>query len=517
MYSSLVSKYIYVRCGVDLFLADIAPGSVQSNNQRATRVLVPTGERAKKGGTSPSAQRNPEWKVMHPQRGLWGPSRLPNVTPGQQKVASSAKLGSATPDQLMLATPSMLENLTDSCNQSAGQIYQKKSEVMLVDKGLKPSLEESSSQFASQDALLGETFKKEQFYSAGPQLTSQSKRLYLFFDKLNCEVAYMFTYQCTCAGDNIGLTVDSRMDSTLSYLHSVSLTAGDNFPANQGGHDSHVNCQELEIADAAFDMDAKYDASNLSERGIREDRNQNQGEPLTHCSVNGSCVTAVSIHSGPTVQSTQALESNKYASSVQMPESAVESSGGVPSHVPQKQPAVATGVGDWNPDDQQVINSGTCANDKAVSGTCSRLPSEGLSANDQSTSGRDGGGSRANKGEKERHKKSYDLNVFFKVNGKLYQKLGKIGSGGSSEVHKVISAECSIYALKKIKLKGREYPTAYGFCQEIEYLNKLKGKSNIIQLIDYEVLFYHLISRVTLVSISASLFGFLYKGSITSH
>lgn len=44
-----------------------------------------------------------------------------------------------------------------------------------------------------------------------------------------------------------------------------------------------------------------------------------------------------------------------------------------------------------------------------------------------------------------------------------------------------------MHALKKIKLKGRDYPTTYGFCQEIEYLNKLKGKSNIIQLIDYEV------------------------------
>lgn len=84
-------------------------------------------------------------------------------------------------------------------------------------------------------------------------------------------------------------------------------------------------------------------------------------------------------------------------------------------------------------------------------------------------------------------KKSYDPDLFFKVNGKLYQRLGKIGSGGSSEVHKVISSDCKIYALKRIKLKGRDYATAYGFCQEIEYLNKLKGKNNIIQLIDYEV------------------------------
>ncbi|KAG8633066.1 hypothetical protein MANES_18G073900v8 [Manihot esculenta] len=84
-------------------------------------------------------------------------------------------------------------------------------------------------------------------------------------------------------------------------------------------------------------------------------------------------------------------------------------------------------------------------------------------------------------------KKNYDPDLFFKVNGKLYQRLGKIGSGGSSEVHKVISSDCTIYALKKIKLKGRDYATAYGFCQEIEYLNKLNRKNNIIQLIDYEV------------------------------
>lgn len=96
------------------------------------------------------------------------------------------------------------------------------------------------------------------------------------------------------------------------------------------------------------------------------------------------------------------------------------------------------------------------------------------------------------KGTSAPRKRNYDPDLFFKVNGKLYQRLGKIGSGGSSEVHKVISADCRIYALKKIKLKGRDYATAYGFCQEIEYLNKLKGKDNIIQLIDYEVLIFNL-------------------------
>ncbi|XP_077224459.1 serine/threonine-protein kinase MPS1-like isoform X2 [Tasmannia lanceolata] len=91
------------------------------------------------------------------------------------------------------------------------------------------------------------------------------------------------------------------------------------------------------------------------------------------------------------------------------------------------------------------------------------------------------------RGSSATRKKIYDPDLFFKVNGKLYQKLGKIGSGGSSEVHKVISSDCTIYALKKINLKGRDYSTAHGFCQEIVYLNRLKGKNNIIQLIDYEV------------------------------
>ncbi|KAG9156343.1 hypothetical protein Leryth_009214 [Lithospermum erythrorhizon] len=99
-------------------------------------------------------------------------------------------------------------------------------------------------------------------------------------------------------------------------------------------------------------------------------------------------------------------------------------------------------------------------------------------------------------------KKNYDPDLFFKVNGKLYQKLGKIGSGGSSEVHKVITNDCTIYALKKIKLKGRDYATAHGFYQEIEYLNKLKGKNNIIQLIDYEVTDKNLLREIINGSIS---------------
>lgn len=76
---------------------------------------------------------------------------------------------------------------------------------------------------------------------------------------------------------------------------------------------------------------------------------------------------------------------------------------------------------------------------------------------------------------------------FVYVNGIRYQKLGKIGKGGSSEVFKVIATDCSIYALKRINLKGRDWSTAQEFYQEIKYLKALRGKPHIIQLIDSEV------------------------------
>ncbi|KAJ1697325.1 hypothetical protein LUZ63_005837 [Rhynchospora breviuscula] len=178
-------------------------------------------------------------------------------------------------------------------------------------------------------------------------------------------------------------------------------------------------------------FNTKVEASNIAEKLEEQTQiqNHNQISPATQCSVmHSSCITKVSVDPGNACQ-------NTLANSANIPDNSKETKQvSVPSQVPP------TDKGD-------------------------------------------------KKGEKEKSskKKGYDPDVFFKVNGKLYQKLGKIGSGGSSEVHKVISIDCTIYALKKIKLKGRDYPTALGFCQEIEYLNRLKGKSNIIQLIDYEI------------------------------
>ena len=85
---------------------------------------------------------------------------------------------------------------------------------------------------------------------------------------------------------------------------------------------------------------------------------------------------------------------------------------------------------------------------------------------------------------------------FVYVNGIRYQKLGKIGKGGSSEVFKVIATDCSIYALKRINLKGRDWSSAQEFYQEIKYLKALRGKRHIIQLVDSEVRNLHVVQLV---------------------
>ena len=45
-----------------------------------------------------------------------------------------------------------------------------------------------------------------------------------------------------------------------------------------------------------------------------------------------------------------------------------------------------------------------------------------------------------------------------------------------------------IYALKRIRLTGCERDTVSGFEDEIRLLTRLKGRGNIVQLIDFEVI-----------------------------
>ncbi|WIA28772.1 hypothetical protein OEZ86_011304 [Tetradesmus obliquus] len=71
--------------------------------------------------------------------------------------------------------------------------------------------------------------------------------------------------------------------------------------------------------------------------------------------------------------------------------------------------------------------------------------------------------------------------------GTRYTKLECVGRGGSSKVFKVMGPSCKIYALKRIRLAGRDVEAASGFIDEINLLLRLRNKPNIIQLIDSQV------------------------------
>lgn len=73
------------------------------------------------------------------------------------------------------------------------------------------------------------------------------------------------------------------------------------------------------------------------------------------------------------------------------------------------------------------------------------------------------------------------------VKGIAYTKLECVGKGGSSKVFKVMAPNRKIFALKRIRLSGRDVEAATGFLDEINLLSRLKGAPNIIQLIDAEV------------------------------
>ncbi|GBF89221.1 serine threonine kinase family [Raphidocelis subcapitata] len=73
------------------------------------------------------------------------------------------------------------------------------------------------------------------------------------------------------------------------------------------------------------------------------------------------------------------------------------------------------------------------------------------------------------------------------VQGVRYTKLECVGRGGSSKVFKVMGPNCRIFALKRIRLQGRDAEAAAGFVDEINLLHSLKGRPNIIQLIDAQV------------------------------
>ncbi|CAL9110560.1 unnamed protein product [Musa textilis] len=403
-------------------------GGMQSNMRRATRVLVPQTDSSKNDTSMSSVTANVAGNVVPLSGAVVGARRVMNTARDQGENDAGVMAGPA--EDASLTPPSVTGTSTNAGNDKASPSGLQNGDSDLLADRERSSLAVSSSQVASSHALTNNDMKKEN----------------LAFQK-------------------------------TEYL----------------GTQVGTNDQDLKVQDhgnmEVFGTDMKFGGSSLLENTKKDPkRNQCYVEPMTRCSaVGSSCVTTLSVHTGPTIQSMHAQPAGQTAFPTQVSSSAGELPSVAKDHTPpEEQGAVKHGC-DWHLDHQQKLHLAENVKDKGACGDAICLPSQVPPTSNPPSSNIDVGPSQSNKVEKSLRKKKYDPNVFFKVNGKLYQKLGKIGSGGSSEVHKVISSDCTIYALKKIKLKGRDYPTAYGFCQEIEYLKKLKGKSNIIQLIDYEV------------------------------
>uniref|UniRef100_A0A1J3IC87 Serine/threonine-protein kinase mph1 n=1 Tax=Noccaea caerulescens TaxID=107243 RepID=A0A1J3IC87_NOCCA len=318
--------------------------------------------------------------------------------------------------------------------------------------------------------------------------------------------------------ENAHRKVQSLIGSTLTS-HDMEWDATNQAEASNIGARTGSKHQNPQTVDSEISLKSEYRVSSSLAKmqgQLGEFRNF-LNQPASQCSAMGSsCATTTLIHSSsaPMLNATTQVSRSYVEADPNANHHAVQSQGSLPSFHPSSKdsnilhankdapvserpassidPEVRVKETDKSKHQQQcttdleapVVSSTHGSDGQATT----RLPDElNTSVSSQPPKPDKQEKVASSKGTSAPRKRNYDPDLFFKVNGKLYQRLGKIGSGGSSEVHKVISSDCTIYALKKIKLKGRDYATAYGFCQEIGYLKKLKGKTNIIQLVDYEV------------------------------
>lgn len=74
-----------------------------------------------------------------------------------------------------------------------------------------------------------------------------------------------------------------------------------------------------------------------------------------------------------------------------------------------------------------------------------------------------------------------------RVHDTPYMKLGVLGKGGSCKVYRALSTDCSVVAIKKVKIEGMDQKAIDGYSNEIALLRRLRGNPSIIQLYDSQV------------------------------
>ncbi|XP_077214151.1 serine/threonine-protein kinase MPS1-like [Tasmannia lanceolata] len=473
-------------------------GMVPSNLLRARRVLVPQTETSKNGSEFHDAEKSQN--VVCRQGDV------------EQEMVDQRK---SFPDDSSLTLPSVTGTMSSTCNENMGNLGLQRDES-------KPAIDrlvnsESSYLDCKNVAIYSSSHGAFQHNS----IDVPKKVQFSFADNARSAFPGGTSQKSECStSDPLGAPSINDQDLKQRGFHhsemsemSMRTGGGTHFsgktgvPVHDRHHDSVHPMTQSSVAGSScattssvHSMSAPMqNSATYNPRLHRDSCSHMEIDPLEEFNLNPQPRRDSVVPSGLAFHSTSAVMSKQTAVSTQVSSSAPETSLGVQNHSPSKGQGSVMKERDRLEDGlvghaKAVRFDEKSTKGKGLSGDASDMQSQAslirksssylslessqASKSEKATSGRGSSASR---------KKNYDPDVFFKVNGKLYQKLGKIGSGGSSEVHKVISSDCTIYALKKIKLKGRDYSTAHGFCQEIVYLNRLKGKNNIIQLIDYEV------------------------------
>ncbi|CAA6675353.1 unnamed protein product [Spirodela intermedia] len=238
------------------------------------------------------------------------------------------------------------------------------------------------------------------------------------------------------------------MSDISSHMTSLALAEREGSSGSVLDPDlNQHNFQQMEMSGISMKMGERIEARNC----------QHIVDPMTQGSVTGSSATAFSLHSGQAFQCTRVTVAGQSAAPTQMSSCAFKNEFKAPENVAPAGGGMLFEESNKLEKQARVLHLmiGFMGKSPLVMGN---LPSQ-------------------LKVKKTSRKKRYDADSFFKVNGKLYQKLGKIGSGGSSEVYKVITSDCTIYALKKITLKGRDYPTAMDFVTDKTLLEEVMTRS----------------------------------------